>query len=384
MNSPVAILGGGPVGLLTALRLAQACVRSVVVDARPLEQAQADPRLLALSRGTLQILAPVVALPERTLGPIRTVHVSSAGQFGAALIREDELGGEWLGATVRYGELVAALDAAAAARPDWIELRRPARVSGVAQQAAGVRVALDEGEPIEAAIAVHAEGLAGAPNTASPPAQVALIGEVQVDGVPAGRAVERFTREGPLALLPLPGEGGPGARWMSLVWCMPAAAAPARQAAADAQLCRQLQAALGPRIAQVRALRGRAAYPLHELARAELVEGRSVYLGNAAQTLHPVAGQGFNLAVRDARELALRIAQAVVAGADPQTVLASYATARRADRAAVLALTRNMPGLFASQRWPLTLARGLGLAALAALPPARLALARLLMFGVRV
>lgn len=384
MNPAVAILGGGPAGLLAALLLAQARVRSVVADARGLEQSRADPRLLALSRGTLQILAPVVALPERTLGPIRTVQVCSAGQFGAALIREDELGGEWLGATIRYGELVAALDAAVVQRADWIELRRPARVLGVAQQAAGVRVALDEGGVIEAAIAVHAEGLAGAPGAVPPPLQVALIGEVQVEGVPAGRAVERFTREGPLALLPLPGEGGPGSRWMSLVWCMPAAAAPARQAADDEQLARELQAALGPRIARVRALRGRAAFPLHETARAALVEGRSVYLGNAAQTLHPVAGQGFNLAVRDARELALRIAQAVVAGADPQTALAKYATARRADRAALLALTRTMPGFFASRQWPLPLARGLGLAALTALPPARAALARLLMFGVRI
>ena len=384
MSLPVAILGGGPAGLLTALLLAQARVRSVVADARALDQARADPRLLALSRGTLQILAPVVALPERSLGPIRTVQVCSAGEFGAALIREDELGGEWLGATVRYGDLVAALDAAAAACADRIDLRRPACVAGVAQQAAGVRVTLDDGGAIEAAIAVHAEGLGGAPRVAPPPSQVALIGEVQVDGVPAGRAVERFTREGPLALLPLPGEGGPGTRWMSLVWCMPAAAASARQAAPDAQLCRELQAALGSRIAQVRALRGRAAYPLHEVARGELVEGRSVFLGNAAQTLHPVAGQGFNLAVRDARELALRVAQAAAAGADPHTALAPYAAARRADRAALLALTRNMPGFFASQRWPVPLARGLGLAALTALPAARLALARLLMFGVRL
>jgi 2-octaprenyl-6-methoxyphenol hydroxylase len=384
MNASVAILGGGPAGLLTALLLARSRVRSAVADARPLEQALADPRLLALSRGTLQILAPLVTLPERLLGPIRTVHVCSAGQFGAALIREDELGGEWLGATMRYGELVAVLDAAAAACPDWIELRRPARVASVAQQASGVRVALEDGDALEAAIAVHAEGLAGGPRAAPPAAQLALIGEVQVDGMPAGRAVERFTREGPLALLPLPGEGGSGARWMSLVWCMPAAAAPARQASSEADLCRALQAALGSRIAQVRALRGRAAYPLHELARTELVEGRSVYLGNAAQTLHPVAGQGFNLAVRDARELALRIAQAAAAGADLQTALAGYAAARRADRAALLALTRNMPGFFASGRWPLPLARGLGLAALTALPPARLALARLLMFGVRL
>ena len=311
-------------------------------------------------------------VPERDAVPVGDVH-----------FRDDELGGEWLGATIRYGELVAALDAAVAQQADWIELRRPARVSGVAQQAAGVRVALDESGEIEAAIAVHAEGLSGAPG-AAPPAQVGLIGEVQVDGVPAGRAIERFTREGPLALLPLPGEGGPGTRWMSLVWCMPATAAPARQAAEDEQLARELQAALGPRIARVRALRGRAAFPLHEAARTELVEGRSVHLGNAAQTLHPVAGQGFNLAVRDARELALRIAQAVVAVGDPQTALADYAMARRADRAALLALTRHMPGLFASHRWPLPLARGLGLAALTVLPPARLALARLLMFGVRV
>ena len=130
--APVAILGGGPVGLTLALLLASRRVPSVVFDARSVEQASADRRLLALSLGSLQTLAAFVELPGNALAPIRTVIVSSVGQFGRAVIDQADMGGEMLGATIRYGDLITTL-ATAVNSNELIAVRRPLKVSLVRQ-----------------------------------------------------------------------------------------------------------------------------------------------------------------------------------------------------------------------------------------------------------
>lgn len=383
--SPIAILGGGPTGLATALLLARAQVPSVVFDARPLEEAMRDARLLALSRGSLQILAPLAALPAARLAPIERVFVSSQGEFGRTVIDSAELGGERLGATMAYGDLLAALSAAVAAQPHWIRVRRPAIVKAVLQRADSVCIQAEgsEGGEFDARLALSAEGL-GAART--PPAvdQVALVGEVEVDGLAASAAIERFTRQGPLALLPLPARAArPGARWMSLVWCMSPQAAEHCLAADVVAQKAALQAGLGLRIARVVSLDLRGRFPLFETARETLADRRLIYLGNSAQTLHPVAGQGFNLGLRDARELAGRIASAAAQGDDPIRAIPEYVEARRWDRRVLLAATRGLPRLFATRLAPVAWARSLGLTGFSLVPPLRAELARLLMFGVR-
>lgn len=383
MSLPIAILGGGPTGLLTALLLARRQVPSVVFDARPLDEARHDARLLALSRGTLQILAPLLRLPAAETGPIREVFISSAGEFGRAVISAADLGGEALGATMRYGDLLAALAAAVAAQPETITVRRPARVSRVLQRPQSVLVQIDDGSEFEAVLAASAEGMGLTPTR--PPRQLAVVGEAEVEGVAAGAAIERFTREGPLALLPLPGRPArPGARWMSLVWCMPPELAEQRSDWSEDSWRTQLQAMLGPRLGRVLALEVRGRFPLFESARHALSQQRLVYLGNSAQTLHPVAGQGFNLGVRDARDFAERVAGACADRVDPLRVIPDYELSRRFDRQALLALTRSMPGLFARRLAPLALARSIGITALAVSPRLRAELAQLLMFGVRL
>jgi 2-octaprenyl-6-methoxyphenol hydroxylase len=127
----------------------------------------------------------------------------------------------------------------------------------------------------------------------------------------------------------------------------------------------------------------RRSYPLHQQARSTLRAHRTVWIGNAAQTLHPVAGQGLNLGMRDAAELADAVAQAIAAGADPAKALDVYENRRRIDRGAIVALTRRLPQLFATRATPVAIGRSLGLAALAAVPDLRREFARLLMFGVR-
>jgi 2-octaprenyl-6-methoxyphenol hydroxylase len=379
-NDRFLIVGGGPVGLAFALMLARRRVASEVLDARSVEAAQADRRLLALSRGTLELLGPLVELQHATTAPIRKVVVSSAGEFGRVVIGAEELGLRPLGVTVRYGDLLAPLARACAANP-FVAVRRPSRVTDVSQRPTRVTARLEGGAEIEAPLLVNAEGTS--PGAAGEPQQIGLVADVLIDGPAAGAAFERFTRDGPLALLPLPGPSPASGRNMSMVWCMPAAEAARRLELDEAAFSGELQQAFGARSGRIIQVGPRARYPLHQQARETLREHRVVWIGNAAQTLHPVAGQGLNLGMRDAAQLADDIAGAMAAQRDPATMLASYESQRRIDRAAMLGLTRRVPGLFATRAAPVAIGRSLALVALSAVPGLRQQLARLLMFGVR-
>jgi len=380
------IIGGGPIGLLCAALLAQRRIDCCVLDAKPLEQARRDARLLALSRGTWQIVAPLLGADLPPRAAIREVFVSSAGDFGATRIVAADFDGADLGATVLYGDLLAALAARVATRPG-IEMIRPVAATGVRQRPDGVEVLLADQTVLAADLAIQAEGWAGAPAAehASLVAEDwALLADVRLrplrDDLPAGIAYERFTRDGPLALLPTPVAFGGGAgRTLSLVWCMGAAEAERRSRLADDALLGELQAQLGPRLGALTAIGPRRAVALPRAGRERVHQHRVVALGNAAQTLHPVAGQGFNLGVRDCATLADELAQPAAAAA----ALDRYARRRQADRTAIMTLTRSLPALFASRFAPLALARGLALSLLDAAPPLRRELAHLLMFGVR-
>lgn len=383
-SQPLAILGGGPVGLALALLLARRRVPSVVFDARSVEQAGADRRVLALSLGSLQTLAQLTELPAEALAPIRTVIVSSAGQFGRAVIDESDVGAQILGATIRYGDLIAALSDAAETS-ELITVRRPLRVSAVRQAPTGVAIEIDGESPFNAALALSAEGFVGGSAAAGvhSASHAALVADLDVLGITAGTAYERFTRDGPLALLPLTARSASSSRKVALVWCMTHAQADRRSGLSDAEFIGELSMQLGARNLRISALQSRGRYPLSEHARGDLVEHRIVYLGNAAQTLHPVAGQGLNLGLRDGVVLADQIGAAHATGTDPVQALRAYAQARRADRAAIVALTKSAPALFSTRFAPIALARSIGLTALAVVPNLRREFARLLMFGVR-
>ena len=388
MRKPIAILGGGPVGLALALLLAKRAVPTVVFDARSVEQASADRRLLALSLGSLQTLGSIAELPGTAqapvLAPISTVIVSSVGQFGRAVIGERDVDADMLGATIRYGDLIHVLSAAAEAEA-LISMRRPLKVETVRQSPSSVQIEL-QGEPsFTAPLALSAEGF-GTEQIAS--AQYsALIADLDVTGIERGTACERFTRDGPLALLPLPTHAASGVQKMALVWCMSSVQADRRGSLGDEDFLTELVSQLGERNLRVVALRSRKRFPLHERARNHLVEHRVAYLGNAAQTLHPVAGQGLNLGLRDGAVLAELIGAVYAAidspDRDPISALHAYAQARRADRAAIVALTRTAPAFFSTRFAPIALARSIGLTALAVVPNLRREFARLLMFGVR-
>ncbi len=374
------IVGGGPIGLLCALLLARRRIACVVVDARPLEQARRDGRLLALSRGTWELLQPVFGedLPPRA--PIREVHVSSAGDFGATRIAAADFDDVDLGATVLYGDLLAALATIVASQPA-VEVIRPATATGLRQRPDAVEVLLDDGRSLAADLAIHAEGTATATVNSD---DWALLADVRLrparDDLPAGAAFERFTHGGPLALLPTPRSlGGGEGRTLSLVWCMDGADAQRRSGLADEALLGELQKEIGTRIGDLAGIGPRRAVPLPQQRREQVRQHRVVALGNAAQTLHPVAGQGFNLGVRDCFTLADELGSSTTVA----DALDRYARRRTMDRTAITMLTGGLPFVFSSRFAPLAIGRGLGLALLDAAAPLRRQLGQLLMFGVR-
>lgn len=382
--SALVILGGGPIGLVCALLLARQGMASHLVDARPVAALQRDRRLLALSRGTLDILEPLLGRAFAPLGEIHRIHVSSRGNLGSAQLGSADFGGVPVGATVWYTDLVDALARAAQDQP-LITVQRPRRALAVRQKVHGVEIALDNGSVLTGPLAIDAEGT---PPMARYAAQYALLAEVALACAP-GDAIERFTTEGPLALLPLPADAAQAnAARMSMVWCLPAATARARLALPDDELCEQIGRALGPRLGRPTAVGPRGTFPLLTHRLEQVCEHRVVHLGNAAQSLHPVAGQGFNLGIRDCVCLVDCLAQAPLgasaapaAGGDPLAALHRYTRQRRLDRTLFPALTNALPRVFSSTLAPVVLARSAALLGIDLLPALRKPFTRILMYG---
>jgi len=382
----IAVVGAGPVGLALALHAATALPQAQITlfDARPAERdVAADPRTLALSLGSVQLLrrlgvmAPAQAITE--------VHVSQQPpSFGDAEVRiraADEAVPQ-LGAVLSYGALVApmqrAWETAVAAEPVRLRSRFGTAVAALKDVPGGVEVDAGIAETFD--LVVVAEGGVFSDQVRKAVVhdyrQTAWVGTVSIEGGTPGLAIERFTRHGPAALLPLGGE-----RW-ALVWCVPSEDDPVRDLDETQRLA--VLAQIFPAIAgRPVALSPLKAFPLGLNAERTLVAGRTVRIGNAAQTLHPVAGQGLNLGLRDAYELvaALRFNNDDVADVD--AALRRVEWARAPDRWAMIATTDFLARSFTWQLPGAALARGLGLAALQALPPVKHWLARRMMFGAR-
>lgn len=370
----VAICGAGPVGLTLALLLAQRgmpAARIALIDAKPVEQAVQDPRSIALSYGSRLILEDVGSWPISN-DPISDIHVSRRGRFGRTLIESSEFGLPALGYVVRYGAVVQVLANAADRR--GINAIRPIHASSSSEGNDAVEIRFAEGNSIYAQLMVQAEGGVFAEQDAKALRrdydQTAIIAHVRVSAAVTQRAFERFTDEGPLALLPQ--EGG-----YALVWCMrPASAARLQLLDEDAFLV-ELQSAFGTRLGRFEMVSSRSAFPLGLNAHAG-ISTRSVAIGNAAQTLHPVAGQGLNLGLRDASVLARLLAR------DPTPeALAQFATQRRTDRGITIRATDALARIFADTGTPSQTLLGLSLGLMDALSPARRFLAEHMMFGHR-
>jgi 2-octaprenyl-6-methoxyphenol hydroxylase len=385
----VVIVGAGPVGLALAAWLARRSATQTLsialVDAREPESAAGDPRAIAISQGSRMLLEPLAAWPADATA-IERIHVSQRGHFGRTLIEHDEHGLPALGYVARYGSIVAALARAVrGTRVHWFTstsalppLRDRDGVTLPIEDAHGART-------LRTRILVNAEGGVyqdparagnGQPHSTRDYGQTALVGTVTVSAPQPHVAWERFTAEGPIALLPM---GGARDADYALVWCSAPDEGARRAQLSDAEFLAELGAAFGHRMGRFDAITGRAAFPLGLKAVDTLVTGRIVAIGNAAQTLHPVAGQGLNLGLRDAHALADTLSGF---GATP-LALASFAERRALDRRLTIGATDALARFFTIDFGPLATLRGLALSALELAPAAKTALARQMMFGQR-
>ena len=383
----LAVVGAGPVGLALALHARHTLPQAelTLFDARPADRdVAADPRTLALSLGSVQWLQALGVWPQAAAAPIHAVHVSQVPpSFGdaAVRIRATEQQVPMLGAVLAYGALVAPMQAAWAAavqaEPARCRMRFGTPVRAIKAVADGVE--LDAGIAEVFDLAVVAEGGLFGDQARKPVqrdyGQTAWVGTMTVEGGEPGMAFERFTRQGPAALLPLPASED-GQRRMALVWCVRSDDDPV-QPLTDAQRLAVLNTLFPPEAGRLVAASALRPFQLGLNAERTLVDGRRVCIGNAAQTLHPVAGQGLNLGLRDAHQLvaALRFEP------DLDAALRRVEWARAPDRWSMIAATDFLARSFA---WPgLGRLRGLALAALEHAGPVKAQLARQMMFGWR-
>ena len=399
------IAGAGPAGAACALFLRERGIgadRIAVVDARSRDAAAADDRMIAISQGSATLLSRLGAWrdgidPRAT--PIHTIHVSHRGRFGRTIIDRDDYDVPALGYLIRHGDLTATLDRVL--RQRGIDVHRPARVATIEAAADGdaLSVAFADADAMTCRFAIHAEG--GLFDSQARRAihrdyaQSALTGFVTLAQAAtpelASTAFERFTEEGPIALLPAfaARDGGGGDRGYAVVWCGRPEAVASRAALGDAAFAAALHDAFGDRLGRFVAIGPRRTFPLglnavDVSARTRSATTAEFAIGNAAQTLHPVAGQGLNLGLRDAHDLASLLAADVRSGArNAGALVARYIAARRSDRSATLALTDFMPRVFASPLAPVALGRGLTLALLDVARPLRGLFARQMMNGRR-
>ena len=387
------IVGAGPVGLALALALKDAGLDIVLADARAREAVARDPRDLALAHGTrltLQRLGVWDGLPTTA---IQHIHISHQGGLGRTLIDAAEHELPALGYVASAGTLATALRKAvdAAGIPVFDETEITNLAAGEDDVIASLAGTGRPAPTLRARLAACAEGglRAGDPNVVEHDyGQHALIADVQVAGGHRHTAFERFTPQGPVALLPK-GEG------YALVHVARPETADELLALDDAAYLTRLQAHIGGR-ARLTGVGPRLRYPLVLRYRRSTIAQRTVWLGNAAQTLHPVAGQGFNLALRDVWALSEALRRATEAArrdsadtapnpfdAGAAAILASYANARGLDRLGTIRFTDTLVRVFSNDFAPLRHARGAALFALDLLPPLRNFVARRMMFGAR-
>ena len=377
----IAICGAGPVGQTLALLLVQqgiAASRIALFDGKTSAQAEQDARSIALSYGSRQILDSAGAWPVKATA-IQEIHVSRRGHFGRSLLKASDYDLPALGYVARYGDIIAPLQQRIAGL--GIAIERPCLVEQLEEQRDHVRLQVRDQagtRSLSAHLVVQAEG--GTFNDQSERLQrhdyqqTAIIAHVGFDQPLPQRAFERFTEQGPLALLPQ--EDG-----YALVWCVRPAQAEQLMALDDAAFRQALQKAFGQRLGQLTRISPRLSYPLGLNAQAQ-ASVRIVSIGNAAQTLHPVAGQGLNLGLRDSYVLARSLSQALDT---PEAALQQFMQQRQTDRRLTIRLTDALARVFASSAdgsFTQSLL-GTGLLALDLYKPARNLLAAHMLYGWR-
>ncbi len=381
-RTDILIVGGGLVGASLAIALDAAGRRATLIEAaapRAAAQPSYDERNLALARASVNGLQALGVWDHAAAAatPIRRIHVSRAGEFGSTRLEAERFGLDALGWTLPARELGAALLARLEAC-ERLQRHAPATVLGVSRSERGwrVRIRAEAGErDVETRLLVGADGTYSMVRAAlgieaheHDYAQTLFVATVTPQSAPAGRAFERFSDAGPVALLPLAG-GRAG-----LVLTVAAERAEAVRAMDDDAFLALAQRRFGWRLGRLARPGKRFPYAIQRVAAQALTAPHAVLVGNAAQTVHPVGAQGFNLGLRDA----LTLSELVAAADDPGDagMLATYAARRAPDREGVMAMSHGLVRLACLRQPLLAPLRTLGLLAFDRLPPLRQAMVR--------
>ena len=394
----VIVIGGGPVGMALALALNGCGISVLLLEAKGLPAKTEDARPLALAHGSrliLQRLGVWDALPDVT--PIRTIHISNRGGLGRTVLTSAEAGVPALGYVINYHDLFRTMhEALKTCDADYLT---GADVTSLHTRAEAGEVEFQHDGAIKnmtARLLVLADGgrlsdkIDGVTQHVHDYGQWAIVARVRTErfenpdattAIPSpprtqtGVAYERFTSDGPVALLP-------SGKYFALVWTVSPSAAEDILGLDDAAFLERLHGHFGDRLGRFVEAGKRSGFPLALKYATPVTAGRVVLAGNAAQTLHPVAGQGFNLGLRDAWELA----EEVIASPPEvgrQAMLARYRARRGVDSSLGRIFTDSLVKLFSNDAIVLDKVRSMGLSALDCLPPAKRFVARRMIFGIR-
>ncbi len=387
------IVGGGMVGASLAYALQHTSLKIALIEAyapQASDHPSYDSRAIALSYGSKEILNTLGVwqrMVEDTVTPITNIHVSDRGHFGATRISAENESVDALGYVVEAGVMGRAMNPGLAEMAN-LTMLCPAKVINIATHQHIAELTVEQGDNIETVttrLVVASDGgnssiarLLNARTWNGRYDQTAIIANVTTDQPNNGYAFERFTESGPMAMLPnrapawMDGHEDGDYRW-SLVWTVHDHQVDEIMALNDDEFIARMQARFGKRAGRVLSVTPRSAYPLRLQFIREFAQPRVAFIGNAAHIIHPVAGQGYNLGLRDAAALAEVISAAAEHGEDPGTltVMKHYQRWRKGDYLRVAGMTNSMVKLFSTDNTLAVIARDIGMVLLDLFPPAR-------------
>lgn len=391
LSHDILINGAGPVGSALALALAKKtdpkriAIIGKVHDASPQGNIQnnnnatltilPDPRTIALNHGSQVFLESINAWPNNS-AEIKTVHVSQKGRLGRTLIHNNDLDVPRLGNVVNYDDLVSGLHAQL--KKTGIEIITPDD-SEIMFQGDYTEYHNHE-KTIKSAITIQSTGIRPKGLSVNYK-QDAVLTNIQVSDPKLGWAFERFTKYGPLALLPHP----LGNEYYAVVWCCPPNMADDLINLSESEFNQQLQSYFGQKLGTVKTIGPKSRFPLNLYVGANLLNSRTVAIGNAAQTIHPVAGQGLNLGLRDVAQLSISLSPWLSnKNLDIKSILKNFESKRSPDKWLTIGITNTLPQIFNTKISLIEHICGISLATIDVVPTLRNLLTRNLLQGLRV